>query len=62
VKLRERKYEEKFNNRNGRNSLRVGKCLLELTAILKEAWNTVSSIEHKREKIRASFLAKNVIL
>jgi hypothetical protein len=62
VKLRERKYEEKFNNRNGRNSLRVERCLLELTAILKEAWNTASSIEHKREKIRASFLAKNVIL
>jgi hypothetical protein len=62
VKLREHKYEEKFNNRNGRNSLRVEKCLLALTAILKEAWNTASSIEHKREKIRASFLAKNVIL
>jgi hypothetical protein len=50
VKLRERKYEEKLNNRNGRNSLRVEKCLLELTAILKEAWNTASSIRtQKRE-------------
>ena len=56
--MRERKYEEKFNNRNGRNSLRVEKCLLELTAILKEAWNTAQQTEDRREKIQALSLAK----
>ena len=62
MKVRERKYEEKFNNRNGRNSLSVEKCLFELTTILKKAGNIVSSIEHKRENIQALFLVKNVIL
>jgi predicted transcriptional regulator len=34
------------------------KCLVGLTAITKEAWNTANSIEDKREKIQALSLAK----
>jgi hypothetical protein len=34
------------------------KCLVGLTSILKEAWNTASSTEDKREKIQALSLAK----
>src|ERR687887_344006 len=34
------------------------KCLVGLTAITKEAWNTAQSTEHKREKIQALSLAK----
>ena len=34
------------------------KCLVGLTAILREAWNTAQSTEDKREKIQALSLAK----
>ena len=34
------------------------KCLVGLTAILREAWNTAQSTEDKREKIHALSLAK----
>jgi predicted transcriptional regulator len=34
------------------------KCLVGLTAITKEAWNTASNTEDKREKIQALSLAK----
>jgi hypothetical protein len=34
------------------------KCLVGLTAILKEAWNTSQQTEDKREKIQALSLAK----
>ena len=34
------------------------KCLVGLTAITKEAWNTAQSTEDKREKIQALSLAK----
>jgi hypothetical protein len=34
------------------------KCLVGLTAITKEAWNTAQSTEDKREKIHALSLAK----
>ena len=34
------------------------KCLVGLTAITKEAWNTAKSTEDKREKIQALSLAK----
>jgi len=34
------------------------KCLVGLTAITKEAWNTAHSAEDKREKIQALSLAK----
>src|SRR5919206_2027617 len=35
-----------------------GKCLVGLTAITKEAWNTAASTDDKREKIQALSLAK----
>ena len=35
------------------------KCLVGLTAILKEAWNTSQTTEDKREKIQALTLAKD---
>jgi predicted transcriptional regulator len=34
------------------------RCLVGLTAITKEAWNTVNNTEDKREKIQALSLAK----
>jgi DNA-binding MarR family transcriptional regulator len=34
------------------------KCLVGLTAIIKEAWNTANDTEDKREKIQALSLAK----
>ena len=34
------------------------KCLVGLTAIIKEAWNTAQQTEDKREKIQALSLAK----
>src|SRR4249920_3551406 len=34
------------------------KCLIGLTSILKEAWNTSQQTEDKREKIQALSLAK----
>ena len=34
------------------------KCLVGLTSILKEAWNTATNAEDKREKIQALSLAK----
>jgi hypothetical protein len=34
------------------------KCFTELTALLKEAWNTAQTTEDKREKIQALSLAK----
>ena len=34
------------------------KCLVGLTAITKEAWNTAHNAEDKREKIQALSLAK----
>jgi len=34
------------------------KCLVGLTSILKEAWNTASKAEDKREKLQALSLAK----
>jgi hypothetical protein len=34
------------------------KCLVGLTAITKEAWNTAQQTEDKREKIQALSLAK----
>ena len=34
------------------------KCLVDLTAITKEAWNTAANTEDKREKIQALSLAK----
>ena len=34
------------------------KCLVGLTSILKEAWNTATNTEDKREKIQALLLAK----
>jgi hypothetical protein len=34
------------------------KCLVGLTAITKEAWNTAQNTEDKREKIQALSLAK----
>lgn len=34
------------------------KCLVGLTSILKEAWNTAQNSEDKREKIQALSLAK----
>jgi hypothetical protein len=34
------------------------KCLVGLTSILKEAWNTATTTEDKREKIQALSLAK----
>ena len=35
------------------------KCLIGLTAITKEAWNTATTTEDKREKIQALSLAKD---
>jgi hypothetical protein len=35
------------------------KCLVGLTAITKEAWNTAANTEDKREKIQALSLAKD---
>ena len=35
-----------------------GKCLVGLTAILREAWNTSQQAEDKREMIQALSLAK----
>jgi len=35
------------------------KCLVGLTAILKEAWNTAQNVQDKREKIQALSLAKD---
>ena len=35
------------------------KCLVGLTSILKEAWNTAQQSEDKREKIQALSLAKD---
>ena len=35
------------------------KCLIGLTAITKEAWNTAANTEDKREKIQALSLAKD---
>src|ERR687884_2141247 len=35
------------------------KCLVGLTAILREAWNTAHNTEDKREKIQALSLAKD---
>ena len=35
------------------------KCLVGLTSILKEAWNTAANTEDKREKIQALSLAKD---
>src|ERR1041385_4061756 len=35
------------------------KCLVGLTAITKEAWNTANDTEDKREKIQALSLAKD---
>ena len=37
------------------------KCLIGLTAITKEAWNTSQQTEDKREKIHAIFLMFGVI-
>jgi hypothetical protein len=34
------------------------KCLVGLTAITKEAWNTVANTEDRREKVQALSLAK----
>jgi hypothetical protein len=34
------------------------KCLVGLTSILREAWNTATNTEDKREKIQALSLAK----
>jgi predicted transcriptional regulator len=34
------------------------KCLVGLTAVLKEAWNTAANTEDRREKIQALSLAK----
>src|ERR671933_256649 len=34
------------------------KCLIGLTAITKEAWNTANNAEDKREKLQALLLAK----
>jgi DNA-binding transcriptional regulator LsrR (DeoR family) len=34
------------------------KCLVGLTAVLKEAWNTAANTEDKREKIQTLSLAK----
>jgi hypothetical protein len=34
------------------------KCLVGLTAITREAWNTAHDLEHKREKLQALSLAK----
>lgn len=38
--------------------LQYEKCLVGLTSILKEAWNTAQNSEDKREKIQALSLAK----
>jgi Trp operon repressor len=38
------------------------KCLVGLTAITKEAWNTAHNTEDKREKIQALSWLKNAIL
>src|SRR5919206_1233555 len=35
------------------------KCMVGLTSILKEAWNTANNAEDKREKIQALSLAKD---
>jgi hypothetical protein len=35
-----------------------GHCLVSLTSILREAWNTAQNTEDKREKIQALSLAK----
>jgi transposase len=43
---------------NERLSEEYEKCLLGLTAILREAWNTANNTEDKREKIQALSLAK----
>ena len=37
------------------------KCLVGLNSILKEAWNTATNTEDKREKIQALSLANNVM-
>jgi hypothetical protein len=34
------------------------KCMVGLTSILKEAWNTAANTENEREKIQALSLAK----
>jgi hypothetical protein len=44
--------------RNQANTNEYEKCLVGLTAITKEAWNTAQSTEDKREKIQALSLAK----
>ena len=44
--------------RNQANTNEYEKCLVGLTAITKEAWNTAQSTEDKREKIQAISLAK----
>ena len=38
------------------------KCLVGITAILREAWNTAQNTEDKREKIQALSWLKSVIL
>ena len=37
------------------------KCLVGLTAILREAWNTSQQAEDRREKIQALSLAKDFL-
>jgi hypothetical protein len=37
-------------------------CLVGLTSILREAWNTAQNTEDKREKIQALSLAKECYL
>jgi hypothetical protein len=37
------------------------KCMIGLSAILKEAWNTSQEAQDKREKIQALSLAKRVL-
>ena len=38
------------------------KCIVGLTSILREAWNTTTNTEDKRKKIQALSLLKNAML
>jgi hypothetical protein len=57
MQVNETFHEEKVKIKK-RVKIEYEKCLVGLTAITKEAWNTVHDTEDKREKIQALSLAK----
>jgi hypothetical protein len=58
--LKTPKYRQKIKKRyiDERLPEEYEKCLVVITAITKEAWNTVQTTEDKRERIQALSLAK----